>query len=257
MTTHHLQGRSDNEVLWFQRRETLSAAAAWVAMGGMPVAMAQQRSNVVEFVGDVLLNGQRMSSGHTVQSGDDIITGPASRLVFVIGNSAFHVRQNSRLTVSRGRTLNTVSLLRLLTGAVVSVFGRGANRVISTPTLTAGIRGTGVYTEVLPDLRTYFCNCYGMVDLETRGEQVVSASSYHQSYWGEVQPDKDGRVITPAGAINHTDEELEFLAGLIDQRTTWQIAGKKGLKDGRGYLDSAPGVLHPAAVPLTPKSDAR
>ncbi|MBT9552481.1 MAG: iron dicitrate transport regulator FecR [Hydrogenophaga sp.] len=257
MTTHHLQGRSDNEVLWFQRRETLSAAAAWVAMGGLPAAMAQQRSNVVDFVGDVLLNGQRMSSNQTVQSGDEILTGPASRLVFVIGNSAFHVRQNSRLTVSRGRTLNTVSLLRLLTGAVVSVFGRGANRTISTPTLTAGIRGTGVYTEVMPDLRTYFCNCYGTVELETRGEQLVSTSNYHQSYWGEVQANTNGRVITPAGAINHTDEELEFLADLIDQRTAWQIAGRRGVKDGRGYLDDAPGVLHPAAVPLTPKSDAR
>ncbi len=257
MTTHQLQGRSENEVLWFQRRETLSAAAAWVAMGGMPVALAQQRSNVVEFIGDVLLNGQRMSSNQTVQSGDEILTGPASRLVFVIGNSAFHVRQNSRLSVSRGRTLNTVSLLRLLSGAVVSVFGRGGNRAISTPTLTAGIRGTGVYTEVMPDLRTYFCNCYGTVALETRGEQMVSTSSYHQSYWGETQPDQNGRVITPAGAINHTDEELEFLAGLINQRTAWQIAGKKGVKDGRGYMDSAPGAYHPAAMPLTPKSDAR
>jgi hypothetical protein len=147
-----------------------------------------------------------------------------------------------------------VSLLRLLTGAVVSVFGRGGNRLISTPTLTAGIRGTGVYTEVMPDLRTYFCNCYGTVELETRGEQLVSTSNYHQSYWGEVQPDQGGRVITPAGAINHTDEELEFLAGLINQRTAWQIAGRRGVKDGRGHMDSAPGVLHPAAVP---KSDAR
>jgi len=254
LTTHHLQGRSDNEVLWFQRRETLSAAAAWVAMGGMPAALAQQRSNVVDFVGDVLLNGQRMSSNQTVQSGDEILTGPGSRLIFVIGNSAFHVRQNSRLSVSRGRTLNTVSLLRLLTGAVVSVFGRGSNRLISTPTLTAGIRGTGVYTEVMPDLRTYFCNCYGTVELETRGEQLVSTSNYHQSYWGEVQPDQGGRVITPAGAINHTDEELEFLAGLIAQRTAWQIAGRRGVKDGRGHMDSAPGVLHPAAVP---RADAR
>jgi hypothetical protein len=38
------------------------------------------------------------------------------------------------------------------------VWGKGTTRKIVTPTLTAGIRGTGVYTEVLPDQnrRTYF-----------------------------------------------------------------------------------------------------
>lgn len=249
MTLHTLQGRSEAEVTWFQRRDTLKAAAAWVAMGGVPAALAQQRSNVVEFVGDVLLNGQRMRPQQTIQTGDDILTGPASRLVFVIGNAAFHVRQNSRLTVERGNTLNTVSLLRLLTGAVVSVFGRGGNRAIVTPTLTAGIRGTGVYTEIMDDQggRTYFCNCYGTVEVVRGKDRVVSQSSYHQSFWGEPA-ERNGRLIRPANAINHTDEELEFLARLIDQRTAWQIAGKKGVKDGKGYMDDKPGQMHPAMV---------
>lgn len=249
MTLHTLQGRSEAEVTWFQRRDTLKAAAAWAAMGGMPAALAQQRSNVVEFVGDVLLNGQRMRPQQTIQTGDEILTGPASRLVFVIGNAAFHVRQNSRLTVERGNTLNTVSLLRLLTGAVVSVFGRGGNRAIVTPTLTAGIRGTGVYTEIMDDQggRTYFCNCYGTVEVVRGKDRVVSQSSYHQSFWGEPA-ERNGRLIRPANAINHTDEELEFLARLIDQRTAWQIAGKKGVKDGKGYMDDKPGQMHPAMV---------
>jgi hypothetical protein len=42
-------------------------------------------------------------------------------------------------------------------------------------------------------------------------------------------------VLTSAKAINHTDEELEFLARLAGQRTAWQISGKKGKKDGSGY----------------------
>jgi hypothetical protein len=250
MTHHTLQGRSEAEVTWFQRRDTLKAAAAWVAMGGMPAALAQQRSNVVEFVGDVLLNGQRMRPQQTIQTGDEILTGPASRLVFLIGNAAFHVRQNSRLTVERGNTLNTVSLLRLLTGAVVSVFGRGGNRAIVTPTLTAGIRGTGVYTEVMDDQggRTYFCNCYGTVDVAAGGgERALSESSYHQGFWGEPAA-RNGRFLRPAGAFNHTDEELEFLARLIGQRTAWQIAGKLGVKDGKGYMDDKPGQMHPALV---------
>jgi hypothetical protein len=248
MTQHTLQGRSEEEILWFQRRETLKAAAAWVMAGGLPAALAQQRSNVVEFVGDVMLNGQRMVPQQIVQTGDDILTGPASRLVFLIGNAAFHVRQNSRLRVERGSTLNTASLLRLLSGAVVSAFGPGSNRSIVTPTLTAGIRGTGVYTEIMADQggRTYFCNCYGTVDMESNGNKAVSVSSYHQSFWGEVQP-RGGRFLTPAPALNHTDEELEFLARLIGQRTAWQIVGQTGVKDGRGYMEQRPPEAHPAA----------
>ncbi|MGH6639462.1 MAG: iron dicitrate transport regulator FecR [Polaromonas sp.] len=237
MTQHLLQGRSEKEISWFQRRDTLKAAAAWVAMGGLPAAMAQQRSNIVELVGEATLNGRRLEPRQTILTGDQIQTGPASSLMFVIGNSAFQVRQNSMLTVERGSSLNAVSLLRLLTGAVVSVWGKGSNRAIIMPTLTAGIRGTGVYAEVFADQgsRSYFCNCYGTVAMESNGEKVLSQSSYHQAFWGEPAP-KNGRRLTPANAINHSDEELEFLAGLVKQQTAWQIAGRKGVKDGSGKL---------------------
>ena len=242
MSQHALIGREPAELLWIQRRQTLQAAAAWVALAGMPaVAGAQSaRGNVVEFVGDVLLNGQRLLAQQTVQTGDDIQTGSNSRLVFVIGNAAFHVRQNSRLEVGRGATLNTVSLVRLLSGAVVSVFGRGSTRTIATPTLTARIVGTGVYTEVMPDKNSYLCNCYGAVDLTASGEQVRSVSQYHQSFWGAAQPTA-GRFIIPAPALNHTDDELEFLARLVSQRAAWQIAQSKGARDGKGFLDDKPG----------------
>ena len=48
MSRHLLQNRTEVEVLWFQRRDTLKAAAAWMALGGLPAAVAQQRSNIVE-----------------------------------------------------------------------------------------------------------------------------------------------------------------------------------------------------------------
>jgi len=247
MTQHTLDGRSDSEVLWFQRRGFLQAAAAWTSMGGFAAAQAQSRSNVVELVGDATVNGRRLMTQQGVQTGDEIVTGPDSRLVFVIGNSAFHVRQNSRMTVERGASLNAVSLLRLVTGAVVSVWGKGSNRQIVTPTMTAGIRGTGVYTEIFENQggRSYFCNCYGTVDISSGREKTVSRANYHQAFWGEVHP-KDGRRLTPAKALNHTDEELEYLAQLVDQRTAWQVLGRKGVKDGKGYMDEKPDQAHPA-----------
>lgn len=231
MTQHHLLGRTDTELLWFQRRGFLQAAAAWTALGGAGAVQAESRSNIVELLGDAQINGNRLSPQQAIQTGDEIRTGPGSTVIFVIGNSAFHVRQNSSLTVERGFTLNAVSVLRLLTGAVISVWGKGTSRQIITPTLTAGIRGTGVYTEVFEkeNGRSYFCNCYGTVDLAAGNDQTRSRSEYHQAFWGEANP-QNGLSLTPAKAINHTDEELEYLARLANQRTAWQISGKKGQK---------------------------
>jgi hypothetical protein len=226
--THTLLGRRDDEVLWWQRRDMLRAAAAWTALGGAATAWAQQRGNVVQFQGDVLVNDARLVPGASVQTGDTVRTGPGSVVIFVIGNSAFHVRQNSSIVVERGARLLSVSLLRLITGAVVSVWGRGDSRSIVTPTLTAGIRGTGVYAEVIPgqDGRTYFCNCYGTVQLDAGGSRTLSQATYHQPFYANA-PGASGPLIEPGPAINHTDEELEYLAALVQQRTAWQITGRK------------------------------
>lgn len=250
MTQHILRGRSAKELLWYQRREFLTAAAAWTAMGGFAVAQAQQRSNIVELVGDAQLNGTRLRPQQTIQTGDEIVTGPDTNLIFVVGNSSFKVRQNSRMSVERGDSLNAVSVLRLLSGAVVSVWGKGAGRQIVTPTLTAGIRGTGTYIEIVASQggRSYFCNCYGTVEVTAGPDSATSRADYHQSFWGEVQP-KEGRYLTPARAINHSDEELENLARLVGQRTAWQIVGKKGSKDGKGYMEDKPDQMHPAQMP--------
>jgi hypothetical protein len=252
MSRHILQNRSESELLWYQRRSFLGMAAAWTATGGFSSAQAQERSNIVELVGDARLNGERLLPQHTIQSGDDITTGPGSSLVFVVGNSAFRVRQNSRMAVERGPSLFSVSILRLISGGVVSVWGRGTRRQIVTPTLTAGIRGTGVYTEVLASQggRGYFCNCYGTVEMGSGPDNILSEATYHQAFWGELQPVK-GRLLTPAPAINHGDEELETLARLVGQRTAWQLTGRKGVKDGKGYMDDKPGQIHPAAAPAS------
>jgi hypothetical protein len=248
MTQHHLQGRREDEVLWFRRRGFLQAAAGWTAMGGFADAWAQRRSNIVELRGDAQVNGTRLLPQSFIQTGDAIETGPDSHLVFVIGNSAFQVRQNSRLVVERGASLNAVGVLRLLTGAVAGVWGKGASRQIVTPTLTAGIRGTGVYTEVFPQqsFRSYLCNCYGVVEVGAGPDRALSRSDYHQSFWAEPEA-RNGRFLTPAKAINHTDEELEHLAQLVDQRTAWQVLGRKGSKDGQGYGEERPAGAPPAA----------
>jgi hypothetical protein len=67
------------------------------------------------------------------------------------------------------------------------------------------------------------------VDLSTLTDNTTSVSTYHEAYWAD--PSEAGVAsLSPARAINHTDEELEFLAGLVNQRTAWQISGRKGTK---------------------------
>lgn len=253
-----LLGRTEDELVWHRRRSLLQAAALWVAGGGWTAAQAQSRSNIVELRGDVRRNGEALTPQHTITAGDRIETGPGATVVFAVGDGAFLVRQNSNVALE-GDTPTAVKVLRLVSGAVASVWGKGADRKVILPTATAGIRGTGVYAEVFADQgnRGYFCNCYGIVDLATGGESVVSEASYHQSFWVENAP-RNGRLLTPAGAINHTDEEMEFLASLIQQRTAWQIAGRKGTKDGTGQMGypAAPGGSNasPAPAGSTPAS---
>ena len=241
MTTHHphptqLLGRTENELTWHQRRSVLQGAALWVASGGWAAAQAQGRGNIVELRGDVLKNGEALRPGSHIAPGDNVQTGPDSTVVFVVGSNAYMVRQNTRLALD-GDAPGAVKALRLLSGAVASVWGRGPERQVVMPTATAGIRGTGVYAEVFAEqaFRGYFCNCYGTVALDAGGESVLSQARYHQSFWAEPAP-RNGRLLTPARAINHTDDELEFLAGLVNQRTAWQVAGRKGNKDGSGQI---------------------
>ncbi len=237
MTQHLLQGRSEKEVTWFQRRDFLHAAAAWTALGGFATAHAQSRSNVVQLQGDALINGSRLDSQQPIQAGDHIVTGPGATLVFVVGNSSFLVRQGSSLRVEGSASSTVIGVLRLITGAVASVWGKGNNRKIVTPTLTAGIRGTGVYTELFSEQseRSYFCNCYGTVDVAAGTDAVESTTEYHQAFWAEAGP-KAGASLSPAKKLNHTDEEMEMLAKLIGERTSWQITGRKGNPTDPGYL---------------------
>jgi hypothetical protein len=253
VTQHRLANRTEREVLWFQRRSFLRAAALWTSLGGTLGAQAQGRSNIVTLVGDAQANGIRLQADQTIRNGDELLTGPGASLVFVMGDSAFHLRQNSRLKVEGDTGGVVVNALRLLTGGVISVWGKGPQRKISTPTATAGIRGTGVYAEVFPeqDNRSYLCICYGVVDLEASTERKLVQAEYHDAHW--VEPiARNGRLLTPAPLLNHTDEEIEYLAQLVNQRTAWQITGRKGEKDGSSYGGyGSPGSTDPSSYGKT------
>lgn len=163
--------------------------------------------------GDVRINGRPATTGAPVRAGDAVSTGKGALAVFVIGQDAFLMRERSRARFA-GREL-VLTLLRLTTGKLLSVFGHGEERRLVTPTATIGIRGTGGYLEA-QRRRTYFCLCYGTAEVAPSGSAMreTYSTTHHESpkyIYG------DGRKIAmaPAKVINHTDDELIMIEALV------------------------------------------
>ncbi len=163
--------------------------------------------------GEITVNGRPASVGDRISASDVVATGRRGLAVFVIGQDAFLMRASSRAEFSGKDTL--VDALRLATGKLLSVFGGGRAKRLSTHTATVGIRGTGAYLES-DAARTYFCLCYGTADVAAAGSAMRESytTTHHESpryIYG------DGRIdaIAAASVINHTDAELIMLEGLV------------------------------------------
>ena len=189
---------------------SMAAGAAGGLTGWVQRALAADSKSlpqgIVESRGEVSVNGKHAVKGSSVAAGDVVETGKGARAVYLIGDNAFMQRQNSR--VEFGNSVET--FLRIVTGGLLSVFGKGG-RKITTPTAAIGIRGTGCYIET-DEKKTYFCLCFGAVDLQPVGGQPASFETTHHEkpLWIEDGKTRSARVV------NHTDAEvimLEALAG--------------------------------------------
>lgn len=110
-------------------------------------------------------------------------------------------------------------MLRVLTGAVLTVFSSGRRRRIETKTATIGIRGTGVYVEVEPT-RTYVCTCYGVAELVAADDPTVreTVRTEHHDEPRYVMAHGAPQMIMDAPVINHTDVELTMLEALVGRQ---------------------------------------
>jgi len=102
--------------------------------------------------------------------------------------------------------------VRLFAGALGATFRPGTRRQLTAPTVTIGIRGTGVYLEAAPDL-AYFCTCFGSTEIAAVGnktESVNMSASNHQArlIYGDAR-------IVPAAFEGHTNEEIAQLESLV------------------------------------------
>lgn len=180
-----------------------------LALGVIPPGVARAR-------GDARINGKPARQGMEVKPGDVITTGRDGELVFVVGRDAFLARANSRIELSGEAARLIVQGLRVVTGALLSVFEPGREKRIQTMTATIGIRGTGVYVEI-DGLRTYVCTCYGEAELvpvdDPKEAEIVSTVYHDQPRY--VYPKGMPSMIEHAPVINHTDAELIMLEGLV------------------------------------------
>jgi hypothetical protein len=206
-------------------------AAGLLAVSGIPAARAQffgrrpqqlpAGQSVYETTGTVTVNGQAATGATRIGATDRIETGKGAQLIFVVGFDAFLLRESSRLELSGvGGIVNT---LRLATGALLSVFGAGAKRVV-TSTSASGIRGTGLYVESEPD-RSYVCTCYGDVLIATVDDASVSERivSKHHDAPRYVLKAGAAKRIQPAPFINHTDVELALIEALVGRTPPFSL----------------------------------
>jgi len=181
------------------------------AMSRLPEGRA-----IYRLQGTVRVNGAVADEATPITVGDVVETGADGMIIFVIGSDVFMVKANSRYEVQGSN--GVVQLCRLVSGAVLQVFGKGTRR-LETREAVIGIRGTAVYMEGRQN-ESYVCTCYGTVDLVARADPAVreTVRTVHHDAPRWIRRGADGRsVIEPAPVINHTDDELILLESLVNR----------------------------------------
>lgn len=192
------------------------------AFGALPKRMPPGKS-IYKLRGEVEVNASRANKDTFIDANATVETGSNSLAVFVVGQDAHILRENSKIELGGEDVFE--EYLNLVSGKLLSVFGkRPADRKqhqINTSTATIGIRGTGVYAESDPDV-SYVCTCYGTVDIASNkdsnsAERITAV--HHDSPRYIMADGKQGRLIEPAPVKNHTDEELLLIETLVGRET--------------------------------------
>ena len=193
-----------------------SAGDAAAQLFGRAPARLPAGQSVYRVSGGVTVNAQQATLQTRIVPGDTVETAPNGEVIFAVAEEAFLLRGGSRMTIEKPPSGLTTAL-RLITGKVLSVFGRGRPTRIVTATSTIGIRGTGAYAETDPE-QTYFCTCYGVADIVANNDlssrETVSAKHHDRPLY-ILAKGKEGGAIRRAPFINHTDQELALIEALV------------------------------------------
>lgn len=201
--------------------QLLAAGAFWAGtaataraevFGRTPGPLPPGRS-IYRLTGRATVNGQPADEQTVIRTGDTLATASDGEVVFAVGQDAFLVRANTQVTLAGSGEFLVVTM-RVITGAILSVFGRREHR-IETANAAVGIRGTGVYVEA-EEKMSYVCTCYGDTLLQVQGapERNEAIKSRHHDAPRYIWGGADGH-IEPAPFKNHTDAELALIEALV------------------------------------------
>lgn len=155
--------------------------------------------------GDILVNGEKLTKSTVIKQGDTIETKSNSSIRFNVSKDAFFAKSNAKFKLD---TLGKKRVLNVINGGVMAVFG-GGNHGVSTPNMTAGIRGTGIFASV-KDGKTYFCTCHGKTIVQAHGKNKVLEASHHKMLW--VTPTEMKATMDMQG---HEDTEIVALEAMV------------------------------------------
>lgn len=205
-----------------RRRTLLQAWSSAALLGGTGIAgligrtLANDTTPAIQgtrrLSGTVTINGLTAQPGMPIRHGDHIVTGASSEVVYVVGQDAFLQRGQSSVSFAD----NARGILRVISGKLLSVFGKGERNLV-TPTATIGIRGTACYIEAEEE-RVYFCLCYGEADLvpsAAPAERELIRTTHHDHPLYIHNDMNMPKMMVPADVINHTDAELILLESLV------------------------------------------
>jgi len=232
---------NEQELERLARRQTLLKLAATGALGaGGILGLVREALSAGSLPatpgfrhirGPVGVDATRASIGLNIKPGQTVMTGEGGEAVYVIGPDAFLQREKTKITFEES---GGAQVMRIITGKVLSVFGKGRDRArnlqIATTTATIGIRGTGGYIEA-EDARTYFCLCYGEAEVTPKGNPKQAESYGTKHHDRPVYINASGeRLITPAPVVNHTDDELTMLENSVGRWPSFYGQGYQGYK---------------------------
>jgi hypothetical protein len=192
-------------------------ARAAEILGRRPSKLPAGQS-IYRISGTASVNGKPATPQTRIGPADTVETGKDGEIVFAVGESAFILRESSRVSFETSqKDPALIGALRLLTGKLLSVFPSGKDVQARTPTAAIGVRGTGFYMETDPE-QTYFCTCYGVTDIaavndpQSRARVVARQHDRPVYILAKALP---GQGIRTAPFINHSDQELQLIEALV------------------------------------------
>jgi hypothetical protein len=215
-----------------KRREYLVKLLTVSALTATPLSV------IFSLEGDVRVNGKQADLATRIGGGDVVSTQKDSEVVFAVGGDSFILRSNSEMEIEGGGFF--VDAMRMLTGSVLSVFGKRSGQqqlTMNSTTATIGIRGTGVYMESEPGL-TYLCTCYGQVGLYSNqdlNDSELITATHHDAPKYITDKKARGTHIRPAPFKNHTDAELKLLEAIVGREVPFGIESELYKGERREY----------------------